>query len=96
MLLLIAVVGGYFAWDYFGAKKTFVAYSNFYELAGKGQVDKAVIKEGSIEFTSQGKEFKTDNPDSPLLHEYLLQNGVSVKIEKDGAEVINWCNNFCF
>ncbi len=89
ILLLIGVVGGYFAWDYFGAKKTFVAYSNFYELAGKGQVDKAVIKEGSIEFTSQGKEFKTDNPDSPLLHEYLLQNGVSVKIEKDGAEVIN-------
>ena len=89
LLLLIAAAGGYFAWDYFGNKKTELPYSKFYELAGAGQVDSAVIKEGQIDFTSQGKEFKTENPESPTLHEYLLQNGVSVKVEKDGAEIFN-------
>ena len=87
--LLVLCLGGYFAWDYFGNKKTELAYSKFYELAGAGQVDSAVIKADSIEFTSQGKEFKTQNPQSPTLHEYLLQNGVSVKLEKDGAQIFN-------
>ena len=89
LLLLVLAVGGYFGWTYFSEKKTYLPYSKFYELAGAGQIDSVVIKEGGIDFTSQGKDFKTDNPDSPLLHEYLLQNGVSVKVEKDGAEIFN-------
>ncbi|MBR4180162.1 MAG: AAA family ATPase [Treponema sp.] len=89
LLLLVLAVGGYFGWTYFSEKKTYLPYSKFYELAGAGQIDSVVIKEGGIDFTSQGKDFKTDNPDSPLLHEYLLQNGVNVKVEKDGAEIFN-------
>ena len=94
LLILIIILGiltavGYFAWDYFAGKKTQLPYSKFYELAGVGQVDSAVIKADSIEFTSQGKEFKTENPQSSTLHEYLLQNGVSVKVEKDSAEIFN-------
>ena len=89
LLLLALIAGGYFAWDYFGNKKTELPYSKFYELAGAGQIDSAVIKEGQIDFTSQGKDFKTQNPQSPTLHEYLLQNGVNVKVEKDGAEIFN-------
>ncbi len=90
MLLFVLIAGGgYFAWDYFADKKTELPYSKFYELAGAGQVDSAVLKADSIEFTSQGKEFKTRNPQSSTLHEYLLQNGVSVKVEKDGAEIFN-------
>ena len=89
LLLLALIAGGYFAWDYFGNKKTELPYSKFYELAGAGQIDSAVIKEDQIDFTSQGKDFKTQNPQSPTLHEYLLQNGVNVKVEKDGAEIFN-------
>ena len=89
LLILIIAAGGYFAWSYFSEKKTYIAYSNFYELAGAGQIDSAVIKEGVIEFTSEGKDFRTDNPDSPLLHEYLLKNGVNVKVEKDSTEIFN-------
>jgi cell division protease FtsH len=89
LLLLALIAGGYFAWDYFGNKKTELPYSKFYELAGAGQIDSAVIKEDQIDFTSQGKDFKTQNPQSPTLHEYLLQNGVTVKVEKDGAEIFN-------
>lgn len=90
ILLLLVLAGvGYFGWTQFSEKKTYLPYQKFYELAGAGQIDSAVIKESSIEFSSQRKEFKTDNPDSPLLHEYLLQNGVAVKVEKDGAEIFN-------
>lgn len=89
MLLLVVIAGVYFAWDYLGNKKTELPYSKFYELAGEGQIDSVVIKEGEIDFLSQGKEFKTQNPDSPTLHEYLLQNGVSVKVQKDGTEIFN-------
>ena len=74
---------------HFSEKKTYLPYTKFYELVGAGQIESAVIKEGSIEFTSQDKTFTTDNPDSPLLHEYLLQNGVSVTVEKDSAEIFN-------
>ena len=89
LILLVIAVGAYFAWDYFSQKKTAVPYTKFYELVGAGQIESAVIKEDSIEFTSQDKTFTTDNPDSPTLHEYLLQNGVSVTVEKDGAEIFN-------
>ncbi len=89
ILLAIFGLGGYFAWEHFSQKKTAVPYAKFYELAGAGQIDSAVIKEGSIDFSSQGKAFTTQNPDSPTLHEYLLQNGVKVTVEKDGAELFN-------
>ena len=89
IILLVLAIGGYFTWTHFAEKKTYVSYRNFYELVAAGQIDSAVIKEGEIDFSSQGKEFKTDNPDSPLLHEYLLQNEVSVTVEKDGAEIFN-------
>ena len=90
MLLFVLIAGGgYFAWTQLAEKRTYLPYSKFYELLGAGQIDSAVIKEGGIEFSSQGKGFKTDNPESPLLHEYLLQNGVSVTVEKDGVEIFN-------
>ncbi|MBR5400337.1 MAG: ATP-dependent metallopeptidase FtsH/Yme1/Tma family protein [Treponema sp.] len=89
IILAALCAGAYFAWDYFGAKKTDISYSNFYKLIEAGQVDSVVIKEDSIEFTSQGKDFKTDNPHSPTLEEYLLKNDVAVTVEKDSAEIFN-------
>ena len=32
LILAILAVAGYFAWDYFSVKETYMAYSNFYEL----------------------------------------------------------------
>ena len=89
LLLIILAAGGYFAWEHFSAQKTYIPYSQFYNLVEKGQVNTAVIKKDSIEFSCEGKEFKTENPDSPLLHEYLLQNSVSVTVEKDSTEIFN-------
>ena len=89
LILILFAAGGYFAWEHFSAQKTYMPYNQFYNLVERGQVNTAVIKKDSIEFSCEGKEFKTENPDSPLLHEYLLQNSVSVTVEKDSTEIFN-------
>ena len=87
--LIVLSTVGYFAWEHFSAKKTYMPYSRFYSLVEQKQVNSVVIKEDSIEFSIEGKDFQTENPQSPFLHEYLLQNDVSVKIEKDSVEIFN-------
>ena len=89
LVLAILAAGAYFAWDYFSTKKTYVPYSKFYELVEKEQVAVARIKVDSIEFTCEGKDFKTENPHSPTLEETLLKNGAAVTVEKDSAEIFN-------
>ncbi len=89
LILILFAAGGYFAWEHFSAQKTYMPYNQFYNLVERGQVNTAVIKKDTIEFSCEGKEFKTENPDSPLLHEYLLQNSVSVTVEKDSTEIFN-------
>ena len=89
LILILFAAGGYFAWEHFSAQKTYMPYNQFYNLVERGQVNTAVIKKDSIEFSCEGKEFKTENPDSPFLHEYLLQNSVSVTVEKDSTEIFN-------
>ena len=89
LILILFAAGGYFAWEHFSAQKTYMPYNQFYNLVEKGQVNTVVIKKDEIEFSCEGKEFKTENPDSPLLHEYLLQNSVSVTVEKDSTEIFN-------
>ena len=89
VFIIALVAGGYFAWDYFAAKKTYVPYSKFYELLEKDQVAAVRIKADSIEFTTEDKTFKTENPHSPTLEETLLKNGVAVTVEKDSAEIFN-------
>ena len=90
IVVLIALCAtGYFTWDYFSAKKTYVSYSKFYELVEKNQVSAARIKADLIEFKTEDKDFKTENPHSPTLEETLLKNGVAVTVEKDSAEIFN-------
>ena len=89
IILIGLAVAGYFAWDYFSAKKTYVPYSQFYELLEKNQVSSALIKADSIEFTCEGKDFKTENPHSPSLEENLLKKGVKVTVEKDSGEIFS-------
>ena len=50
LILILFAAGGYFAWDHFSAQKTYIPYSQFYNLVEKGQVNTAVIKKDSIEF----------------------------------------------
>ena len=89
ILIALVAVAGYFAWDYFSAKKTYMPYSRFYELIEKNQVATSTIKTDSIEFSCEGKAFTTENPHSPTLEETLLMHGVEVTVEKDSAEIIS-------
>ncbi|MBQ9538657.1 MAG: AAA family ATPase [Treponema sp.] len=65
------------------------AYADFYALVGSGQVQSASFSGDRILFVSDGIKYRTDNPDSPTLKEYLLLNGVKVEEEKDAASIIS-------
>lgn len=75
----------------FAPKGTEEGYSFFYEQVEKGTVEKVTISENKIEYTKKGQDelFYTQNPESPLLKEFLLKNNVSVSVEKNGAEIFS-------
>ena len=75
----------------FASKGTEEGYSLFYEQVEKGTVEKVTISENKIEYTKKGLDelFYTQNPESPLLKEFLLKNNVYVSVEKNGAEIFS-------
>ena len=68
-----------------------IPYSEFYEMVENGQVASAVISGDKIDFSlkSDDKKRSTQNPESPVLKEFLLRNSVDVKVEKDTAQIIS-------
>ena len=78
-------------------------YSLFYNEVQSGELEsvtidgkwlycvKKVTELGTNDLLGEEKalEYKTQNPDSPLLKEFLLQNGVSVKEKKGTDEIIS-------
>ncbi|MBO7122890.1 MAG: ATP-dependent metallopeptidase FtsH/Yme1/Tma family protein [Treponema sp.] len=89
--LAILLAGGYFFYDYyFSAKIQEIPYAQFYSQVEGGTVSSAKISEDAIYFfSSDGTEFKTQNPESPTLKEFLLRNGVVVKSEQSGAQIVS-------
>ncbi len=74
-------------------------YSEFYEQISKGEVASAEIRENKITYKKTGDDktvFVTQNPSSPSLHEYLLMNGVEVKVEKKASEIFDMIFNVFF
>lgn len=67
------------------------SYSTFYEEVKNGAVESVTVKPDRLEYRKKGmdNDFFTENPESPLLKEFLLRNDVSVTIEKDGGEIIS-------
>ncbi len=82
----------------FGSKRETESYSSFYEEVRQGLIESVKITEDSVLYTKKNsdKKYKTENPESPLLKEYLLQNDVSVTVEKDSLAVIDTIFNFVF
>lgn len=81
----------FFGENLFSQKATEESYSFFYEQVEKGNVKEVKVRENRLEYLKEGSEelFYTQNPESPLLKEFLLKNNVSVSVEKNGAEIFS-------
>ncbi len=89
LVLVLAFV--FFGDRLFEGKSTAESYKSFYEQVGQGKIDSVKISSGKINYTKIGSEekFRTENPQSPTLQEYLLLNNVSVKIEQDFSQIFS-------
>lgn len=81
----------FFGENLFSQKATEESYSSFYEQVEKGNVKEVKVRENRLEYLKEESEelFYTQNPESPLLKEFLLKNNVSVSVEKNGAEIFS-------
>ncbi len=102
-LILVALVAVaacvYFFIPENSSKSNQTDYSEFYDQVSKGEVTSAEIKENKITYKKTGDDktvFVTQNPSSPSLHEYLLMNGVEVKVEKNASEIFDMIFNVFF
>lgn len=97
-LAIILLAGGYFLCDSFlSPKAEEIPYAEFYQAVQNKKVLSAEISQNEILFSdSDGKNFKTQNPDSPFLKEFLLRNGVQVKIEPDLESIISFALDLIF
>jgi cell division protease FtsH len=93
LLLIIAAAATaslYFTQQYLAGKKILhVSYKIFCEKVENGDVSSADLLSDSITFkTGTDTVFRTENPHSPLLKEFLLRNGVSVTEKLDAEDVL--------
>lgn len=97
-LAIILLAGGYFLCDSFlSPKAEEIPYAEFYQAVQDKKVLSAEISQNEILFSdSDGKNFKTQNPDSPFLKEFLLRNGVQVKIEPDLESIVSFALDLIF
>ncbi len=95
--LAVILAGGYFFYDSFLVQKPKeLPYSHFYDLVQNKKVLSAKISEDEIYFKTEEKEFRTQNPDSPTLKEFLLRNGVAVQTEKSAAALVSLALDILF
>lgn len=95
--LAVLLAGGIFFYDSFlGQKPKELPYSHFYDLVQNKKVLSAKISEDEIYFKTEEKEFRTQNPDSPTLKEFLLRNGVAVQTEKSAAALVSLALDILF
>ncbi|MBQ3836324.1 MAG: ATP-dependent metallopeptidase FtsH/Yme1/Tma family protein [Treponema sp.] len=88
--LAVLLAGGIFFYDSFLVQKPKeLPYSRFYELVQNKKVLSAKISEDEIYFKTEEKEFRTQNPGSPTLKEFLLRNDVAVQAEKSAAALVS-------
>ena len=84
--------------DIFGSEKTGESYNTFYTEAAEGVIDCVTIKEKNILYQKKDSSavYITENPESPLLKEYLLKNNIEVKVEKSGSEIFSTVMDILF
>lgn len=70
---------------------TYVPYADFKAAVDAGQVEQAVISDGSVAYALHGdpSAYYTDNPAAPDLHERLLLSGAQVQTDAGTMAVFN-------
>ena len=65
-------------------------YKEFYFMVTEGKIESVTIKDKNIFYIIKDDEnlYKTENPKSPNLNEFLLLNSVKVTEKKDIEKVI--------
>ena len=92
LLILVLALAGFYAFTLYSEQNIEeVPYSVFYDNVQKGLVESARISGSKIKFKSAptGVTAVTQNPDSPLLKEFLLKNNVRVSQESDIEGIIS-------
>ncbi|MCR5605824.1 MAG: AAA family ATPase [Treponema sp.] len=85
---LIIIAGIFFLPEIFSEKLEETSYKAFYQQVATSFVEKATIKKDCIIYKTQNNQlYKTENPHSPTLEEYLLLNDVEIEKETDGADI---------
>ncbi len=61
----------------------------FFEASSREDFSEHAAKNESDSSATKSRLFVTDNPQSPILAEELMKRGISVKVSKDGAEILS-------
>lgn len=91
-----AVIYLFFGDKLFASGREKVPYSKFYSLVEQKKIESVTIKSDSLVYSLDGVEYATQNPESPLLKEFLLRNDVQVKEKSDGTEMISLAMDILF
>ena len=92
ILTTLAVTSFLYVKDSYLSNKTEETYSQFHAQVQDKKIESALIKENNIYYWKKNnpeKEYCTQNPQSPVLKEFLLINDVKVEEEEDISQIIN-------
>lgn len=91
-ICLLALIAYFFLGEnLFSKKGNEENYISFCESVENGNIESVTIKTDKLEYKKKNVDelFYTENPESPLLKEFLLRYDVSIDIEKDVSEIIS-------
>ncbi|MBO7484446.1 MAG: AAA family ATPase [Spirochaetaceae bacterium] len=87
----------YFAQDYiFTPNAEYRSYTEFRTLVESGSVDEVKITKDKLFFSTKSCKCYTENPESPLLKEFLLTNNVTVKQPDSASETFSFIFDLLF
>ena len=97
LLCLVLAAGlGFVLFSFFPKEGSAVPYSRFHREVEEGKVSAVEFAGGKIRYTSEGEECWTQDPQSPLLKEFLLLHDVQIKEHADGTEIISLAFDIVF
>lgn len=96
-LAVAAAVVFFFLPEDFG-KKNHIPYAEFYQLVQNNEIESVKINDSKIVYKKFNDKvsYSTQNPNSPVLQETLLLNGVKVSTEKNISDILDMIFNIVF